>query len=759
MIACSHSCRVALGFQIRTGEAATRPACDSHWVLARSAASCSSSLTRFRFPSESSVAFDSDCKIGFGRYWDLSYAEVWEKDSAYCQWLCQLQSRLPEVQRFQAYLHHKRFHNCNTSLPVRKLAVSSLLNIRKPVSDGVCPSRLALMGLQLTEGTHGFSCLQVIRMAAHAARWHKGGGSLDQMLVRELSLAALEMVSEFTPSHISMLSCSFARLMNWDAELWDGLSAAALCKLDRLHGHQLSGVVWAFATARRKDEKLYDAVAEASVMKMSAFTARDLSNCSWAFAKVASRHDRLIDVLAVSSIASISSFNPQNLSNTSWAFAVFSRTDATLFDVLSQAATAGITDFRPQNLANTAWAFAKVSRDDVRLFDVIAVRSLIQINSFNSQNLSNTAWAFAPASRNDSRIFGAIAAEATVKVSNFSSIELANVAWAYAKSARSDRELFDALSLESVAKINEFSPQHLSNTVWAFASVDRTDPPLYAAVAAAVASKIHSFNSVDISNVIWGFAKFGIKDKRLFETLAWAVAARRSLRPRDIVTATWCFSSLLRHDALLFQAAAAAAVAELTSFKPHELSVTAQAFARVARNDREILDEIAVEAMTKIGDFNSPDLARLAWAFVHSDLKPTCASRGLMSAVIARARENSWLGLSVEKAPQRFGSIEAECADIVLSLVPAAVRNCYHMMGFEMDVAITGETGLLVNIEIDELYHRSARQRGIDARRDNFLGKLGVKVLRFDPFDKAGYRRKDLRSALELKLRRSALVV
>lgn len=39
-------------------------------------------------------------------------------------------------------------------------------------------------------------------------------------------------------------------------------------------------------------------------------------------------------------------------------------------------------------------------------------------------------------------------------------------------------------------------------------------------------------------------------------------------------------------------------------------------------------------------------------------------------------------------------------------------------MCFELDIAIHDDDGMLIDLEIDELYHRGQRQRAIDARSE-----------------------------------------
>ena len=100
--------------------------------------------------------------------------------------------------------------------------------------------------------------------------------------------------------------------------------------------------------------------------------------------------------------------------------------------------------------------------------------------------------------------------------------------------------------------------------------------------------------------------------------------------------------------------------------------------------------------------------------------------------------------------------IEAR-AQMVSLLVPRTFRNRY-CWGFELDIVVES-ANTLINLEIDGLHHRDAKQRVTDARRDESLHRLGIRVVRVEPYNADGSERGDLQVALATALRDAGLSV
>ncbi|CAE8662450.1 unnamed protein product [Polarella glacialis] len=361
-------------------------------------------------------------------------------------------------------------------------------------------------------------------------------------------------------------------------------------------------------------------------------------------------------------------------------------------------------------------------QNDPELFDAVAAAALLRIGEFSPQGLSITAWAFATVSRSDPKLFHVIAAASLTRVRAFSEQNIANMAWAYAKASRNDALLFDALAVGAVTKIDEFIPQGLSNMVWAYATVNRRESKLFDAVAAASLTYVGSFTTQNLANMAWAFAKIEIYDRILFDALAAeALPKFGDFNSLDFAYLMWAFAKVGRHDASLFQAAAAT-------------------------------------VLPRIDHCGTPELGMIAWAFDQADLPSTAKAEKLFAAIVKKALKANLIGLDSKCGPQRSDTIEAQCAELVLQWIPGAMRNRYHQMGRELDIVFQAADGSLVNIEIDEVYHRTPRQRSIDSRRDRLLRRLGVHVVRFDAFDEFGREREDLAEALHSSLRAEGIL-
>ena len=101
--------------------------------------------------------------------------------------------------------------------------------------------------------------------------------------------------------------------------------------------------------------------------------------------------------------------------------------------------------------------------------------------------------------------------------------------------------------------------------------------------------------------------------------------------------------------------------------------------------------------------------------------------------------------------------MEARCAEIVSSLVPFTSTNRF-CCGFELDIVVESED-CIVNLEVDGPHHQGLKQRRIDARRDAFLARLGVRVARVAPIDEDGKELVDLREAVFAALRDAGLPI
>ncbi|CAE8730212.1 unnamed protein product [Polarella glacialis] len=703
---------------------------------------------------------NDDRRVGFGIHRDLTYAQVLARHPAYCDWVIRESAANPEFQHLQAYIEQCRIHlsdqrplqssvigNCNNSgraggrtfsfgasagflggETVARIDPTSCYKYQ-PAAPPLTPSTPKLFRFptclrragneQCTTKSNlqGLSCFQLVAHAMQAAKLRKSGGHPDMRSFQELAATCRRRMDAFNCQQLSILAVVFSIHTIEDSLLWRKLAIAVSRHVDDFSTKQVANLAQAFAKAGRDDVDLFSALASAALRLTPSFSEKELTNIVWAFARISRKDAELFAAVAEAGLTIIETFTPQGLSNMVWAFARLSQNAPDLFDAVSTRVVARIGDFQQQNLANTVWAFAKVGRHDPEVFQAVATAATRLIHTFIPQGLANVAWAFAKAGRNDTELFQSVAAAVLLKVHNCIPQELCMLSWAFAKVGVDNPHLFDSVAAAGLTSISWWSSTDLANTAWAFATIGRNDAKLFAAIAAAALPRISHFLPQELSNTAWAFAKMGRNDPELFEAISAAVLPRiREFNGQNIANTLWAFVKLGRGDAQLF-------------------------------------DCLASAALRSIGSFNSPELSTLAWAFAHTNLKPSPTSEKLLNAIVAQAYSRGWLGLSANLAPQRSGTIEARCADLVLRLVPDALRNRYHAMGFELDIVIETNDGALIDLEIDELYHRDAKQRSVDARRDRFLQRLGVRVMRFDAFDAAGHERADLEEALIAELR------
>ncbi|CAE8584329.1 unnamed protein product [Polarella glacialis] len=700
------------------------------------------------------ISADAHHKVNFGKHRGLTYAQVLTGHWDYCKWLSTLDSARLDVQLFQRYI---RRHQLFASVVPGGGGLVDLLGHKK-IDFGRCrdltytqafechPSycqwvllttqnnwqmRHFRMYIQTRISQQRTSCppkrdpksFDIVRLPVDCARLRKSGRSVDPRLVMQAAAASVDAIHTFDGTQLSMLTCAFATIDPHNRPLWNLFAEVAESHIQASNGQHLANFAWAFAYAGRTDSKLFDAIARAVLRTIHYLRSKELGTTAWAFAK-AGRHDaKLFDAVAEASVPIMHNFDAKALANLAWAFSKVGRSDASLFESVAAAASSRIEEFVPQGLANLVWAFSKIGRDDAMLFDKVAEAASGLISRFNPTDLANIACSFAKIGRNDSQLFGTVAAAAvSIRLSDFESKDLAGIVYAFAKVSKDEPHLFEAVAEAALSKINKFNAQGLANLAWSFAKIGRIHSELFDAVALAAPLRINDFIPIGCSTIVWAFARFG------------------------------------RTDPKLFHAMAGAALILIDKFSAQDLAKHAWAFAKIGRSTEILCDSLAEAALLKMQDFSRQELGMMSWAFVEADLVPTPVTRSLLAAIIAQVRSRNWNGLAVDSGPQPFGTVEARCATLVLGLIPGALRNRYHQMNFELDIVIKADDGTLVDLEIDELYRRTQRQRGIDSRRDWFFKELGIHVVRFDPFDEVGWERGDLAEALQALLRSEGLL-
>ncbi|CAE8585149.1 unnamed protein product [Polarella glacialis] len=634
-----------------------------------------------------------------------------------------------------------------------RVIVGDALTLRKLAISGAFPDIELVQAI--CKQSHGFSTFSLANIAMSFAI----GGRHDHSLFTYISQMQLRLMSLSDARSLANIAWAFAKIGRIDSKLFDALAAAALCRISEYTERDLANTAWAFATSGIYDRKLLAAVMAATLPSLSKFDQRELSNIAWAFAKAAMNDRHLFDALAEVVTSRVGMLIPQGLTNIAWAFATVGGNDRKLFHVIVVAALPKLVEFNPRNLSNVVWAFVKAGRNDDRLFDAVAAAAVPRIPEFIAQGLTNLVWAYATAKRADPALFNAAAVAVPVRIGESDPQNLSNIVWAFSKVGRDDCSLFDAVAFAAVQKNIFFSEQHLSITSWAFAKAGRNDPELFHAVAVAVLPTVCEFTPHGLSNLAWAFAKAGRNDRQLFEAVARATSPMvREFTPHGLANIMWAYVTIGRNDPKLLDAVAGAAFERIGEFDPQNLSSIAWVFAKAGRNVLELFDAMASQAIPSLDQFSQHQLGITAWSFVEADLAPTQTTKKLLAAITAHARRNSWTGLEADCAPPSSSLVEAHCAELVLNWIPGATRNRYHQMCFELDAVIHDDGGMLIDLEIDELYHRGQRQRAIDARRDRFLEGLGVRVVRFVAFDESGRERTDLSEDLEALLRSEGLL-
>ncbi|CAE8634628.1 unnamed protein product [Polarella glacialis] len=356
----------------------------------------------------------------------------------------------------------------------------------------------------------------------------------------------------------------------------------------------------------------------------------------------------------------------------------------------------------------TAWAFGKAGVDHPELFRALSNSALQRIEEFSPQGLSNLVWAFATVAWSAPEpLCYAVAKVAFSRISEFNEHDLAMTAWAFAKTGVSHPKLFHGLAAASFLKMGNFSEQDLANIAWAFAKAGVSHPELFRALSTTALQRIGEFSSQGLSNLAWAFA-----------TTAWSV-------PQPV-----------------FHAVAKEALPRICEFNQLGLTMTAWAFAKVGVSHPELFKALSITALQRIDEFSSQGLSNLAWASVQADLIPTRESDQLLEAIAVRARQQNWSVLKPEFGPPSPSAVEARCAELVQQWIHGSTRNRYFM-GFELDIVFEADDGTLINLEIDEPYHGAPKQSAIDGRRDSFLNRCGVHVVRFPAFDESGPLRED----------------
>jgi len=157
--------------------------------------------------------------------------------------------------------------------------------------------------------------------------------------------------------------------------------------------------------------------------------------------------------------------------------------------------------------------------------------------------------------------------------------------------------------------------------------------------------------------------------------------------------------------------------------------------------------------MEKLHGLSRQDVAHICWAFIRADIPCSDASHAILTAIIERARAEDWLSLDPSKG-RALSRIEARCAEIVSSLAPDSLSN-RQLVGLELAIAVKSASGIL-NLEVEETMDRSVAQQH---RRDAFLSRLGVRVVRVHPYDTDKLERMDLEQELARALHRGGVTV
>ncbi|CAE8741367.1 unnamed protein product [Polarella glacialis] len=311
-------------------------------------------------------------------------------------------------------------------------------------------------------------------------------------------------------------------------------------------------------------------------------------------------------------------------------------------------------------------------------------------------------------------------------MSQFNEHELAMISWAFATAGmkHSESELFHEIAAAAMPRMGEFNEQDLAMSAWAFATAGtkQAESELLHGLAAAAVPRIGKFKEQELAMTAWAFAKAGVSHSELFCALSTTALPR------------------------------------IGKFTSQGLPNLVWAFASVAWSDPELFNAVASEALLRISEFTYQGLSNLAWAFVRADLIPPRKATQLLEAIAVRARQQNWSVLQAASGPPSLSAVEARCAELVLRWIPGSTRNRYFM-GFELDIVFEVEDGRLINLEIDEPYHRTPKQSALDARRDGFLKQCGVCAVRFVAFDESGPLREDREEpALQALLRYTRLL-
>ncbi|CAE8605462.1 unnamed protein product [Polarella glacialis] len=666
-----------------------------HFCL-RVAMPCQTTLCR-------AFVVEANCQVGFGKHRSLTHHQLITRHKDYCDWICTVESKQLEIQRLQLYIEQSRkrhftFKRQPLSSTVGRVA-DHFKSIYEPVWTEETQTPKQLAHLHATKASAGFEPTNVTESSQQI--WRSCFGIVQSAL----NLRILFMSS--SPPAMKEVT-----------EVADSVLEA----MDRFKSHELSMLATAFSVIGPERNTLWCKLALAVQKQPASFNEKQLANLALSFANAGSKDIHLPLVLSGAAVRIIGQLSPQSIAHVAWAFAKSSSYDAKLFDALAFVSLEWMQEFNDHNIAIIAWAFAKAGRNDPKLFSALAASALPRIGEFHPQGLSNMVWANATIERHDPELFDAVAGAVLSRISQLNQHDLANIAWAFAKASQHDHRLFDEVALASLPLLGEFITQGLSNIVWAYATIQRSDAKLFDAVAVESLRKISTFKIQELANLAWAYAKAG------------------------------------RNDPMLFDALASAALRRTMEFNSQELANLAWAFSKSGRKPSpELFDALAAASLQKVAGFNIAELGMLAWAFVQTDLAPTPIVEKFLDSVIACAQKQNWASLQTGFGRQRSEFTEARCAQVVLQLVPDATRNRY-ILGRVVDIAFHATDGTLINLEIDELYHRTERQHGNDKRRDIFLEQLGVRVVRFDAFDESGREREDLAEGIKTLLRKEGIL-
>lgn len=170
-----------------------------------------------------------------------------------------------------------------------------------------------------------------------------------------------------------------------DASSWTPTDVSRLC--------------WSLAKVRHRGGGLYRRLSCAVEVAVSEYTVQQLSRVAWALAIVAPRDvsKHLFTTFSAEFVSGACEMRPATLAMVSWAYATIAHRNQPLFQAVAGACASRRQELNPQDLSNVAWSFAAVQFAEVPLLDIVADAVLARSAAFGAQDLAVITWAFASA--------------------------------------------------------------------------------------------------------------------------------------------------------------------------------------------------------------------------------------------------------------------------------------------------------------------------------------------------------------------------